>query len=89
MRCVPLGGLQPVVGVSQLCMQVGSFYEAAGLDAILLVEHCGLNFMGGNLSAGCPVGNIHQVLKQLVREAGFDVVSGECCRPHAGILVGT
>lgn len=26
--------------------QVGKFYEAAGVDAIMLHEHCGMNFMG-------------------------------------------
>jgi hypothetical protein len=31
--------------------QVGKFYEAAGVDAIMLHEYCGINFMGtvGNL----------------------------------------
>jgi len=61
-----------------LLVQVGKFYEACGVDAVMLVEHCGLNFMGDALSAGCPLVNIHKVLQQLVREAGFEVVSTSC-----------
>lgn len=56
-------------------VQVGSFFEAAGMDAVLLAEHCGLKFMGGNLSAGFQAPSIHQYLDQLVQKNGFDVVS--------------
>ena len=56
--------------------QVGAFYEAAGLDAVMLVEHCGSTFTGSKwVSAGVRVDDIQPVLKQLVRVAGFDVVS--------------
>ena len=77
--------------------QVGAFYEAAGLDAVMLVEHCGSHFTGDKwVSAGVrvsPVENIQNVLRQLVRVAGFDVVSACCADTHAqtpaNVLVGT
>jgi hypothetical protein len=37
-----------------LLVRVGDFYETYGVDAILLVEHAGLNPMGGKARAGCP-----------------------------------
>jgi hypothetical protein len=46
---------------------------------VLLIEHAGLNLMGSNLEvprAGCPEGNLLQVLRVLVEEMGFSVVSG-------------
>lgn len=48
-----------------LLVRVGNFYESFGLDAILLVEHCGLNSMGGKCRAGCPLGNIQATLDDL------------------------
>lgn len=39
-------------------MRVGDFYEAFGADAIMLVEHAGLNPMGGKPRAGCPWRNL-------------------------------
>jgi hypothetical protein len=65
----------------QMLLQVGKFYEAVGLDALLLIEYGGLNMMGDNLEvprAGCPEDNILQVLDDLVGKAGLSVVSG--CR---------
>eukprot|EP00547_Thalassionema_nitzschioides_P000045 CAMPEP_0194209404 /NCGR_PEP_ID=MMETSP0156-20130528/7541_1 /TAXON_ID=33649 /ORGANISM="Thalassionema nitzschioides, Strain L26-B" /LENGTH=1217 /DNA_ID=CAMNT_0038936571 /DNA_START=172 /DNA_END=3825 /DNA_ORIENTATION=- len=50
-----------------LLVRVGNFYESFGLDAILLVEHCGLNSMGGRCRAGCPLGNIQATLDDLTR----------------------
>ena len=49
-----------IVIFSQLCFQVGDFYEAIGIDACILVEYAGLNPFGGLRSdsiprAGCPV----------------------------------
>ena len=43
-----------------MCLQVGDFYEAIGIDACILVEYAGLNPFGGLRSdsiprAGCPV----------------------------------
>ena len=50
--------------------RVGEFYETFGVDAIMLVEHCGLNPMGGLAKAGCPIQNIQITLDQLISE-GF------------------
>ena len=47
-----------------LC-RVGEFFEAFGVDALLLVEHCGLNQMGQKARAGCPKGNVQQTLDGL------------------------
>lgn len=57
-------------------LQVGEFYETVGLDAVVLMQYCSLNPMAGKPFAACgaPLGNINQVLKELVREAGFSVV---------------
>jgi DNA mismatch repair ATPase MutS len=50
----------------------GDFYETFGIDAILLVEHCGLNPMAGKAKAGCPIRNVQSTLDCLT-EAGFRV----------------
>ena len=44
---------------------------------MLLVQFAGLNPMGNRSPprAGCPKGNIHRVLADLVQGAGFTVVS--------------
>jgi DNA mismatch repair ATPase MutS len=55
-----------------LLVRCGEFYEAFGLDAIMLVEHCGLNSMGGKARAGCPIGNVKATLDDLT-SAGFRV----------------
>ncbi|GJP63499.1 hypothetical protein CLOP_g20566 [Closterium sp. NIES-67] len=52
-----------------LC-RVGEFYETVGFDACLLVEHAGLNPMGGVKPetvprAGCPTQNLTQTLDSL------------------------
>ena len=58
---------------------MGEFYEAVGLDAVLLVEHCGLNAMGSDRKAdyypkaGCRLEQILTVLADLT-DAGFSVV---------------
>ncbi|PHJ22349.1 muts domain protein [Cystoisospora suis] len=55
-----------------LIIQVGDFFEAYGVDAVLLVEYCGLNPMGGKAKAGCPKQNLQQTLDCLTSE-GFSV----------------
>lgn len=52
--------------------RVGEFYEAFGMDAVLLVEHCGLNAMANKARAGCPLKNIQATLDGLTG-AGFRV----------------
>ena len=56
-------------------MQVGEFYETMGIDAVMLVQHAGLNPMGsGNPpKAGCPVCNLRRTLLDLTN-AGLSVV---------------
>lgn len=69
--------------------QVGAFYEAVGIDAVLLMEYAGLNPMGGTdrqtPRAGCPDVNLQQLLKQVVEEAGFEVVRAwTAAQQHTG-----
>eukprot|EP00977_Amphora_coffeiformis_P025658 scaffold21117_cov170-Amphora_coffeaeformis.AAC.2 len=54
-----------------LC-RCGDFYETFGVDAIMLIEHCGLNAMAGKAKAGCPICNIQATLNGLT-EQGFRV----------------
>ena len=56
-----------------ILMRCGDFYETFGIDAILLVEFCGLNPMGGRAKAGCPKYNIQATLNDLTN-ANFRVV---------------
>lgn len=53
----------------------GDFYEAYGHDAVMLVEHAGLNPMGSGpvAKAGCPVSNLRPMLRDLT-DAGFSVL---------------
>ena len=46
-----------------LVFRQGDFYEAYGHDAVMLVEHAGLNPMGSGpvAKAGCPVVNLRSV----------------------------
>jgi hypothetical protein len=55
-----------------LLVRCGDFYETFGLDAILLVEHVGLNSMAGKCKAGCPHRNIQATLVGLTQQ-GFSV----------------
>ena len=57
-----------------LLMRVGEFYEAYGLDALMLVEYAGLNPMSRKARAGCPAGNIQATLDGLTR-AGLTVAT--------------
>ena len=50
----------------------GDFYETFGVDAIMLVEHCGLNSMAGKAKAGCPIRNVQATLDCLTSQ-GFRV----------------
>ena len=56
-------------------LQIGKFYEALGIDALVLMEYCGLNRMGasGTPEAGLPIDSLHRYLPQLTA-AGFTVV---------------
>jgi len=55
-----------------LLIRVGDFYETYGIDAIMLVEHCGLNPMAGKARAGCPWRNVQATLDGLTN-VGFRV----------------
>eukprot|EP00970_Alexandrium_tamarense_P012522 scaffold2946_cov209-Alexandrium_tamarense.AAC.4 len=55
-----------------LLVRVGDFYESYGVDAVLLVEHCGLNPMASKARAGCPWRNVQATLDGLTN-AGFRV----------------
>lgn len=55
-----------------LLVRIGDFYECYGIDAILLVEHAGLNPMAGKARAGCPWRNVQATLDALTA-AGFRV----------------
>ncbi|KAL3915457.1 MAG: hypothetical protein SGILL_005645 [Bacillariaceae sp.] len=55
-----------------MLVRCGDFYETYGTDAILLMEHVGLNSMGGKVKAGCPYRNIQSTLDGLTQH-GFSV----------------
>jgi hypothetical protein len=55
-----------------MLVRCGDFYETFGLDAIMLVEHVGLNSMAGKCKAGCPYRNIQSTLDGLTQQ-GFSV----------------
>ena len=55
-----------------MLVRVGDFYETYGIDAIMLVEHCGLNPMAGKARAGCPWRNVQSTLDGLTNN-GFRV----------------
>eukprot|EP00934_Nitzschia_sp_Nitz4_P009256 Nitzschia sp. Nitz4//scaffold27_size158506//76952//80746//NITZ4_002602-RA/size158506-processed-gene-0.266-mRNA-1//-1//CDS//3329545494//9246//frame0 len=57
---------------SIILTRMGDFYETYGMDALLLVEHAGLNPMGGKARAGCPWRNVQATLNCLT-EQGFSV----------------
>ena len=59
-----------------LLVRCGDFYETFGIDAILLVEHVGLNSMAGKCRAGCPVKNIQPTVDALTQQ-GFSVAVHE------------
>ncbi|KAL0023521.1 hypothetical protein WJX79_006936 [Trebouxia sp. C0005] len=59
-----------------LLVRVGEFYETMGTDAVMLVQHAGLNPMGQGdpPRAGCPVVNLRRTISDLVEQAGLSVV---------------
>jgi len=57
---------------SVLLVRMGDFYEAWGIDAVMLVQYAGLNPMGDSCRAGCPKANIQQTLNALT-DAGLSV----------------
>ncbi|PSC67590.1 mitochondrial-targeted muts 1, partial [Micractinium conductrix] len=62
---------------SVVLVRVGEFYEAVGIDAVLLVQHAGLNPMASGAGrpprAGCPRQNLRRTVADLVA-AGLSVV---------------
>jgi hypothetical protein len=43
----------------------GEFYETYGVDALMLINYCGLNPMANKAKAGCPLRNVQQTLDGL------------------------
>ena len=69
-----------------ILMRVGDFYECLGWDAVLAIEHCGLNAMSpeaGVPMAGCQWRQLRRTLSLLVA-AGFTVVSCLCAGRRRG-----
>ena len=69
-----------------LLIRVGEFYEAFGLDALMLVQYAGLNPMGKRCRAGCPISNLQATLDDLTA-AGLTVAVYEEVAP-AGTATG-
>jgi hypothetical protein len=63
-----------------ILVRCGDFYETFGVDAMLLVEHVGLNPMGGKARSGCPKQNIQATLDGLTSQ-GFSVAVYEELEP--------
>ena len=63
-----------------LLIRVGEFYESFGVDALMLVEHAGLNPMGRKCRAGCPIQNLQLTLNELTA-AGITVAVYEEIAP--------
>jgi len=61
--------------VPLLCLQVDEGYEAAGSDAVMLLEHCGLPLPAGSLAVCCPEEELDDALQVLVQQLGCEVVS--------------
>ena len=83
----PLSVLLATVAVAQSCcafLQVGEFYKTMGTDAVMLVQHAGLNPMGQGdpPRAGCPVVNLRRTISDLVEQAGLSVVSSTPANMH-------
>ncbi|KAI8471333.1 MAG: hypothetical protein J3K34DRAFT_507122 [Monoraphidium minutum] len=69
-----------------ILMRVGEFFEAVGYDAVLLMEHAGLNAMGaegGAPRAGCPAASLRRTAAMLV-EQGLTVAVVEESEPPEG-----
>ena len=66
-----------------ILVRVGEFYETWGFDAVMMVEHCGLNPMGFRLPrAGCPKMNIQRTLDDLTSKGLRCVVCEEAPMPY-------
>ena len=65
-------------------VRVGEFYETWGFDAVVLVQHAGLNPMGqaGVPRAGCPKQNVHAVLRDLTGAGHACAVCEEVPQPY-------
>lgn len=63
------------------CLQVGAFYETVGIDAVLVMDICGLNPMGNTYQAGCQAGQLDDILGKLVSR-DLSVVS------HSSMVLG-
>jgi len=72
---------------SIILVRVGDFYETYGIDAILLVEYCGLNPMAGKARAGCPWRNIQSTLDGLT-SVGYRVAVYEEWNGSSGNMPG-
>ena len=62
-----------------LLTRVGEFYETYGVDAVMMMQHAGLNKMGQEVRAGCPRKNVQQTLDGLTG-AGLTVAVYEEAR---------
>lgn len=62
-----------------LLTRVGEFYETYGVDAVMMMQHAGLNRMGQEIRAGCPRKNVQQTLDGLTG-AGLTVAVYEEAR---------
>lgn len=58
---------------------MGEFYETYGVDAVMMMQHAGLNKMGQEVRAGCPRKNVQQTLDGLTG-AGLTVAVYEEAR---------
>lgn len=66
--------------------RVGEFYETYGVDAVMLMQHAGLNQMGQEVRAGCPRKNLQQTLNGLT-SAGLTVAVYEEVTKRTRIFV--
>ncbi|EFN52896.1 hypothetical protein CHLNCDRAFT_138439 [Chlorella variabilis] len=66
-------------------VRVGEFYETIGIDAVLLVQHAGLNPMGSGVTprAGCPRQNLRRTVDDLVSAGLSVVVCEEAPEPYS------
>ena len=66
-----------------LC-RCGDFYETFGVDALMLIEHCGLNPMGSKVKAGCPYRNVQATIDGLTAQGLRVAVYEEAADTEAG-----
>ena len=67
---IPLTGIHPLIA-DPAESQIGAFYEAVGLDAILLMEYGGLNPMGREAKAGTKLPNVPELVRRLIWNENF------------------